>query len=346
VTVGSSPFCVIGVGSDYPFSEEVSVLDRPVGWGFIGSSGWVSGRFAKAVADAGQTVVGAFGSRPDGSAAFSRVHNCSAFRSLEEMLDDPAVEAVWVASPTVQHVNHALAAHAAGKAVLVEKPLAVDGQSARKLCEAVGTDPDRLIATAFQHRFNPSVLAAKGVLEDGTLGRISSALIHRSVDVPGMPSAWRLDPLQSGGWSVTDIGTHLLDIARLLFGDVEFWASRLSSPGLGLGVDDLSIIVLRSGEASIVVRASSGTTGPASLIEISGSAGWARVDDFWGGAGRLTCSSEESRPISAADPYVHQVVAFSAAVRGAGWSGATLEDGRRVTEIVDEVRAFNLTNSG
>lgn len=320
--------------------------DVPVGWAFIGSSGWVTGKFAQAVVDAGQKVVGAFGSLPAGSVEFAQRYDCTAFQSLEEMLDHPAVEAVWVASPTAQHVDHALAVHAAGKAVLVEKPLAIDARSAGRLCEGVVPQPNLPAATAFQHRFNPSVVAVKALLDGGTLGEISSMLIHHSVIAPGTPTGWRRDPLQSGGWSVTDIGTHLLDIAGYLFGNVEFWASRLSSPGLGLGVDDLSIIILSSGQTSIVVRASTGTSGPDSLIEVSGSDGWARMADFWGGAGTLTHSVQGVHHIAPADPYVQQVAAFSAAVRGAEWCGATLDDGRRVTGIVDAAREFNAARAG
>src|SRR5262245_15008343 len=104
-----------------------------VGWAFIGTSGWVSGRFAPSVAAAGHRVVGAFGSSPAGSERFAEAHGCTPYPSLDAMLSDPAVEAVWVASPTHLHPEHARAAAAAGKAVLIEKPLAADLDQARSL---------------------------------------------------------------------------------------------------------------------------------------------------------------------------------------------------------------------
>ncbi|MFS8499138.1 MAG: Gfo/Idh/MocA family oxidoreductase [Micromonosporaceae bacterium] len=316
-----------------------------VGWAFVGTSGWVDSRFAPSVQRAGHRIVGAFGSSPEGSARFAERYGCKAYGSLAELLADDAVEAVWVASPTAYHPEHALAAAEAGRAVLVEKPVAADAASAHRMAEQLARY-DVLIGTAFQHRFNPGVAAVARALAHGRIGTMCSLTIHRAVSGPPRPTSWRMDPRLSGGWSISDLGTHLIDMARHLTGEVDFLAARLSSPGRGLALDDLSVVVLTHGEATITVRAAMGMVGPGSYIEVSGTEGWLRLSDFWTGGGRLLDHTGTEVEIPATDPYVAQVRAFSAAVRGAAWVGATLADGVRVAELTEAARSFRACPAG
>lgn len=314
--------------------------DSPVGWAFVGTSGWVDSRFAPSVRAAGHRVVGAFGSSAEGSARFAAKHDATAYDSLQQMLSDDEVEAVWVASPTLAHPEHARMVAASGRAVLVEKPLAVDAAAAVQLAGELAAAPV-VSGVGFQHRFNPGVLALADALADGRIGTVSSIMLHHCVAGPAAPATWRNDPAQSGGWSINDLGTHLLDVARFLFGDLDFWAARLSSPGRGLAVDDLSWVMMAAGEATVVMRASTGTPGPTSFIEVSGTEGWLRLTGFWGGGGQLTDSAGTVVDIEPADPYIAQVAAFSAAVRGAAWTGATPSDGARVSELTEAAREFS-----
>lgn len=312
----------------------------PVGWGFIGTSGWVESQFAPTVRAAGHRVVGAFGSSPAGSARFAEANGATPYRSLDELLADDAVEAVWVASPTSDHAAHARAAAEAGRAVLVEKPLTVEAAEAEKLVDEL-TALGVLAGVAFQHRFNPGVAALAAALADGRIGALSSLLVQHAVNGPRQPTPWRTDPARSGGWSVSDLGTHLLDIAQSLVGQLDFRAARLSSPGRALAVDDLSWLLLSHGEATVVMRASTGTPGPPPAIEVVGTSGWLRLVGFWGGGGVLYDSTTGTETeIVAEDPYLGQVRAFAAAVRGEPWTGASLRDGLAVTRLVAAAREF------
>lgn len=316
------------------------VPSRQIGWGFVGTSGWVASKFAPSVQAAGHRVAGAFGSSAGGSARFAEQFGAIPYRSLAELLADDAVEAVWVASPTDQHPAHARAAAAAGRAVLLEKPVAPNAQEARQLAADLA-GADVLIATGFQHRFNPAVAAVAGYLASGRLGTLSSLVIQHCYAGPAAPAGWRNDPARSAGWSIADLGAHLLDIAEHLLGGTEFWAARLSSPGRGLAVDDLSWVMLTHGEATVVIRSSNATPGPASFIEASGTDGWVRVTGFWTGGGHLTDSAGRDEPIPAADLYAAQAAAFSGAVAGAAWTGASLADGVRVSGLLTAARQFS-----
>lgn len=311
-----------------------------VGWAFVGTSGWVDSRFAPSVLAAGQRIVGAVGGSATGSARFADRYGCKAYGSLPELLADGAVDSVWVASPTAQHSAHALAAAAAGRAVLVEKPLTVNPESARLLAAELARR-GVTAGTGFQHRFNPGVTALAQALADGRIGTLCSLVLHRAYAGPADPGGWRADPAQGGGWSIADLGTHLLDTARYLLGEVDFWAARLSCPGRGLAVDDLAWIMLGHQEATVAISVSTGSCGPSSYLEANGTEGWVRVSDFWAGGGRLTDSTGRDIQLPATDPYVAQVEAFSAAVGGAAWTGATLADGVRVVELCAAAREFS-----
>jgi len=290
---------------------------------------------------AGHRVAGAFGSSAEGSARFAEQFGATAYQSLAGLLADDAVDAVWVASPTDHHPAHAVAAAQAGRAVLLEKPVAADAAAAHQLAADLADIP-ALIATGFQHRFNPAVAAVAGYLADGRIGALSSLVVHHAYAGPAAPAGWRNDPARSGGWSIADLGAHLLDIAQHLLGDVEFWAARLSSPSRGLPVDDLSWVMLTHGEATVMVRSSNGTPGPASYIEASGTGGWVRVTNFWTGGGQITDSAGRDEPLPATDLYAAQTAAFSAAVAGEPWTGASLRDGVRVSDLLTAARQFTL----
>lgn len=309
-----------------------------IGWAFIGTSGWVSSRFAPSVLAAGHRVVGAFGSSAAGSAHFAERFGVTAYRDLDELLADDAVDAVWVASPTARHPEHARAAAAAGRAVLVEKPVAANAAEARALASGLSGGP-AVTGTGFQHRFNPAVGAVADALARGQVGELASLVIQHSIAGPATPTAWRADPA-NGGWAIGDLGAHLLDIARVLLPGARFWAARLSSPGRGLAVDDESWVMLAHGEATVVIRASTGAPAAESYIEAVGTKGWVRATGFWPGGGRITGSDGRDAELGAADLYARQVAAFSAAVGGAPWTGATLDDGVGVSELLDAAWRF------
>lgn len=307
--------------------------ERQAGWGFIGTSGWVAGRFAPAVQAAGHRVVGGFGSSAAGSEQFAERFGAMPYPSLDALLADDAVDAVWVASPTALHPAHARAVAAAGKPMLLEKPVAATAEQARLLAADLAAAP-ALAAVGFQHRFNPAVAAVAETLAKGQLGTLTSLVIQHSMAGPAVPTAWRADPA-SGGWAIADLGAHLLDIAGFLLPGAEFWASRLTSPGRGLPVDDEAWVMLGRGEATVVIRAATGGPGSASYVEAAGTGGWVRAEGFWAGTARVTDSAGRDEQVPPADLYAVQAAALSAAVTGAtAWQGATLTDGVTVSELL------------
>jgi predicted dehydrogenase len=131
---------------------------------------------------------------PGGKLDFSAVKK---YRDPLEAVRDPEVEAVDICLPTHQHAEAALAALRAGKHVLVEKPMALDGASADEMI-AEAHRSGRVLMGAQVVRFIPSYRAAAEMVRCGKLGQVRSAIFRRRCAAPAW-SAWLSDPAASGG---------------------------------------------------------------------------------------------------------------------------------------------------
>lgn len=132
------------------------------------------------------------------------------------------IDVVIVAVPNDQHpaVVHDALEH--GKLVVCEKPLAATIEDARSI-HAAGTASGRDHCVAFVFRTWPTVELAKQIIDAGEIGEVfgyRGHMVHGHGLDPSQPTSWRMDPVRSGGGSVVDIGSHAIDIARYLVGDV------------------------------------------------------------------------------------------------------------------------------
>jgi len=145
--------------------------------------------------------------------SFSDVHVRA---TAQEVFDDPAVDAVVIATPNEQHAPLAIAALAAGKHVLVDKPFALDVAEAETVL-AAARDAGR-IATVFQNRrFDADFLTLQALLAEGTLGEVAECHAHFDRYRPQVRDRWReQEGPGSGLWY--DLGPHLLDQMLMLFG--------------------------------------------------------------------------------------------------------------------------------
>jgi myo-inositol 2-dehydrogenase/D-chiro-inositol 1-dehydrogenase len=166
-----------------------------------------------------------------------------------ELIEDAAVDAVLVASSDETHERFVLAALAAGKPVLCEKPLAPAAAEARRIVEAEAATGRRLISVGFMRRYDPGYLELKRLLEAGTLGRaLMLHCVHRN------PSARPGQPL---GASIGGSAVHEIDIARWLLGEeiatVAVHAPRPGSAAGGMG-DPLLLVLETTGGVLVDVE--------------------------------------------------------------------------------------------
>ncbi len=148
-------------------------------------------------------------------------HFCTDWR---EVVDDPQIDIIDITTPNDTHAEIAIAAAAAGKAVLCEKPLGMDVAQCRDMVEAVRT-AGVVNMVCHNYRRIPAVALAKRMIEDGVLGeRIYHYRARYAQDWiadPQFPLVWRLQSSIAGSGTHGDINAHIIDIGRYLVGELD-----------------------------------------------------------------------------------------------------------------------------
>jgi predicted dehydrogenase len=150
------------------------------------------------------------------AAAFSKKFGLERhYETVEEMLKAGGVDALIIGTPNALHAPQALAALKAGVAVMVEKPMAMNGSEAAKML-AASQKSGAALMVAHCWRFDPDVLWLKK--QSAKLGQILRTKGY-GVHVHWGPSGWFTQKMLAGGGAMADMGIHALDTARFLLGD-------------------------------------------------------------------------------------------------------------------------------
>jgi predicted dehydrogenase len=169
------------------------------------------------------------------------------YTSLDALLADPELDAVYLATPVFLHAPQAIRALQAGKHVLVEKPMALtvaEGEAMVRTARRSG----RTLATAYYRRFYPKVLRAQQLIAENVLGKIITvvSIYHTWYDpIPGSGGSWRVEKALSGGGVLWDMGSHRFDLLVGLFGmPSQVWAVT-ETLAHGYEVEDTAIVYLK-----------------------------------------------------------------------------------------------------
>ncbi|MGA4541418.1 Gfo/Idh/MocA family protein [Uniformispora flossi] len=187
------------------------------GWG-IAATGSIAETVGRVIAAEPGMRIAAVGSRnKDRAAEFAaKVGATTAYGSYADMIADPAVEAVYVATPHAQHREIVEAALAAGKPVLCEKPLGVTVAEAEALV-AQARAADVFLMEAMWMRFNPLIQRVQATVESGALGDVRSVSASFGFPMPYDPEHRLWNPALGGG-ALLDLGIYPVALAYLLLG--------------------------------------------------------------------------------------------------------------------------------
>ncbi|MEO9613424.1 MAG: Gfo/Idh/MocA family oxidoreductase [Nitratireductor sp.] len=142
----------------------------------------------------------------------------NAATELAAVLADPGIDGVVVATPDGLHRDHAIAALSQGKAVLLQKPMALDTAQCAEIIAASEASGAPL-TVSFMHRYFPEVRWLKRLLDEGALGRVHSVRIRNAT--PGADWAdWFYSPENVSGGVVMQLGVHGIDLCAHLFGPI------------------------------------------------------------------------------------------------------------------------------
>ena len=167
--------------------------------------------------------------RRDGAKAqdYARRHGVARwYDDAQALIDDPGVNAVYVATPPSTHMDYALRVIAAGKPVYVEKPLAMTAEEGARIIEASRATGVPAFA-AYYRRMLPRFHAVRRLLHDEQVigaPRLVNGVYHTPHDAPSYADPehvpWRVRPELAGGGIFVDIGCHTLDILDWLLGPI------------------------------------------------------------------------------------------------------------------------------
>ncbi len=144
------------------------------------------------------------------------------YTDWRDVIRDPDVELVDIGLPNAVHHGPAIAAADAEKPVLCEKPLATTVEAAAAMTAAVAKAQVKNMV-GFNYRFVPALRLAKDLIDRGAIGKIlhfHAAYLQEWIMDPAFPRVWRLDRTVAGAGALGDLGSHLIDLARFLVGEI------------------------------------------------------------------------------------------------------------------------------
>lgn len=216
-------------------------------FGIIGT-GMIGGFHAQAIqAMNGSELKGVANKNFDRAAAFATKHQTHAYKSVHELLADPEIEIVTIATPSGAHLEPALAAIKAGKHVVIEKPLEITTDRIDQMVTAAEKQ-GVIVSAILNRRFHPGMDAFKAAVDGGRFGKLTSASAYVKwyrdqayYDSGAWRGTWELD----GGGALMNQSIHTIDALIYLAGPVKsVQADTACLAHTGIEVEDIAVAIL------------------------------------------------------------------------------------------------------
>jgi 1,5-anhydro-D-fructose reductase (1,5-anhydro-D-mannitol-forming) len=322
-------------------------MNEKVRWGLIGASTVAREWMIDAIrAQPDGEVVALASSNAERGARFAAETSIpKTYSNVDALLADTAIDAVYISTTNQLHHAQTLAAAAAGKHALCEKPLALtlaDACAMVEACAGAGV----VLGTNYHLRNAATHRAMRAAIRAGQIGHPLAARVFHAVHLPEHLRGWRLERADAGGGVIFDITVHDADTLRFVLDDepqdvvAQTQAAGMAREGLADGV--MAVVSFRSGliaqlhDAFTVRYAGTG-------FEVHGTDGSLVARDVMiqppvGEVRLRTEAGEQVLPVEQENLYVRAVQRFHGAVRGVDAPAATGEDGVRSLALALAVR--------
>jgi predicted dehydrogenase len=191
--------------------------DRPIRWGILGAGGIADAVSADIGRTSGNVVVAVAARDAERAARFAERHGAPrSYGAYQALVSDDEVDVVYVATTHPYHREHALLAIAAGKAVLIEKPVCLNADDAREVFGAASA-ADVFAMEAMWTRTNPLIRNAQQLIADGAIGEVKGVRNEFGLGIAFDPTH-RLYDLANGGGALLDLGVYPATFAHLFLG--------------------------------------------------------------------------------------------------------------------------------
>jgi len=297
-----------------------------VRWGVAGP-GPVAGKVLRDLAYVPNAVLTAVGSRSaERAEAFAAAHAASAGHgqvptahgSYRALLDDPDVDVVYVATPHPHHRALALAALAAGKAVLVEKSFTVTPAATREVAAAARA-AGRFAMEAMWTRFCPAVVRLRDLVADGAIGEVRAVTADLGVRHPVDPAATQSYRPEWGDGLLFHLGVYPVSFAQMLLGAPEGVVAHGIVLESGVDVEESALLRYPGGRSALLFASlRSPSPGEARVL---GTAGWIQVPPRFHYASRIVLHRDGHDPETIDAPltgvgYTHELAEVTERVAG------------------------------
>lgn len=255
-----------------------------IGFGIVGT-GSIARHQAQAMAEIeGAAAVAVLSRDTDRAAAFGEEFGIEPYAELTAFLSDPNLRAVSVCTPSGAHLQYVEAAAAAGKHVIVEKPIEITAERCDRIVEIAET-AGVAVAGIFQSRYYDNAREVKHAVEQGRFGRLTMGdayvKFYRTQDYYDS-GGWKGTIALDGGGALMNQGIHAVDLLLWLMGPVR----RVHGTTKILGherieVEDTAVATLEfeNGALGVIEGATSTYPGLLKRVEISGTTGTAVIEE-------------------------------------------------------------------
>lgn len=308
----------------------------PIRWGIVGATTIAKEWMIGAIREAGGTVVGVMSSDAARGQAYAEANGIAHATTDLDTLLGAGIDAVYIATTNELHKLQTLAAAAAGKHVLCEKPLALtleDAAAMVEACRAAGVvmGTNHHLRNAGTHR------ALRQAIKAGRIGKPLFARVAHAVYLPEHLQGWRLTSPDAGGGVVLDITVHDADTLRFVLDEepVAVTAMTQSAGMASAGLPDGAMTLVRF-ESGLIAQLHDAFTTPFARtgFEVHGTEGSLYAADCMtqGAIGTVTLRSkagDEDLPVDHGNLYLRSVARFHDAIHGTDQPSANGADGVR-----------------
>jgi predicted dehydrogenase len=261
----------------------------------IAGLGWWGKTLVEGVADSKDIrfVAGSARNHTDDITAFSKQYEFELYKSFEDMLKHPGLDAVVLATPHSLHVPQTIAAAKAGKHVFCEKPFALSGAEAREAVDAV-EKAGVTLGLGYNRRWHPEMTKLRNMIDSGDLGIVLH--VEATMTFPNAlllkPDAWRASREETPCGGLTPMGVHAVDGMIDLCGPIDEVYCQSFRRAVSIDADDTTSILFRMKEGMSGYLGTMTATGGGFSFQVYGSKGYVRLEGMTHVAG---APSEERR---------------------------------------------------
>jgi predicted dehydrogenase len=312
-------------------------------WGILGT-GLIATKFATGLGVLPDAELAAVGSRSQATAdAFGDKFDVPRrHASYQALVEDPEVDVVYVGTPHSLHRDHSILALQAGKAVLCEKPFAINAAEARQVI-AVARQEGRFLMEAMWTRFLPAMQRVRQILADGVIGEVQIATADFGFRTPFDPRHRLFNP-RLGGGALLDVGVYMVSLASMVFGP----PSRVTGIAhLGkTGVDEQSAAILGYDRGQLFLLHTALRTETPQEAILMGTSGWLRIHSPWWCPDTFTLSipgqeEEEIQLPYEGNGYNYEITEVMNCLRAGELESAVvpLDESLEIMKTMDQIRA-------